>query len=550
MGAHRKLRFLAPAGSLLAAAAWCQTPAAKPVFDLGDVHVSPRSVWVNKVGNNLQGGFLRGDRYELKHATMLDLIRTAYGVDADKVFGGPSWLEYDKYELSAKTKPGTKTATLRLMLQSLLEERFKLVLKADSKPVPAYLLKAVKERPNLKPAEGSNASGCTAGLSASADGGPPLRTIRCRNVTMESFAAGLRLATPAAFSNLPVVDSTGIDGTYDIDLGYQPISAAGAPAGPEALLKEVEKLGLKFEKGTAPQPVLSVESVNEMPAPNAPGIETTLPPLPGPQFEVASIRPCDSNGPNISPRFETGGRVTMRCMYPSILINNVFNLAPFEEPVGKPKWMGNNSQPAYTLEAKAPEDAIPNGVPVAQQQEIIRAMILGLLRERWGLVTHFEQQPKDALTLLAVKPKLTKADPANRTGCTRQTGPAADDSPRGRVQGQPGGLEIRVVCRNMTMAQFAEQIPGFDLSVFYPVEDGTGIEGAWDFTVSYSPTANLPRLFPQAANGGNPGGVSDPDGALSFREAVEKQLGLKFETHKRPEPVLVIDHINDKPTEN
>jgi hypothetical protein len=57
MGAHRKLRFLAPAGTLLAAAASCQTPAAKPVFDLTDVRVSPRSVWTNKLGNTLQGGF-------------------------------------------------------------------------------------------------------------------------------------------------------------------------------------------------------------------------------------------------------------------------------------------------------------------------------------------------------------------------------------------------------------------------------------------------------------------------------------------------------------
>jgi uncharacterized protein (TIGR03435 family) len=389
-----KLRFLSLAGSLFTAAAWCQTPASKPAFDLADVRVSPRSVWVNSVGTNLQGGFLRGDRYELKHATMLDLIRTAYGVDADKVSGGPSWLDYDKYELAAKTKAGTKAATLRLMMQALLEDRFKLAVKADSKPMPAYVLKAAKEKPNLKPAEGSNGSGCTAALSVPANGDPPQRTMRCRNVTMESFAADLRMETPATFSNLPVLDATGIEGTYDIDLEYPLMPARGAPAGPGAVFQVVEKLGLKFEKGTAPQQVLSVESVNELPAANEPDIEKRLPPLPAPRFEVASIRPCDGNGPNVAPRFESAGRVTMRCMYPSILIGNVFGLRPFEEPVGKPKWMGNNSQPSYTMEAKAPEDAIPSGVPFVQQQEIIRAMLLGLLTDRWGLVTHFEQQPR------------------------------------------------------------------------------------------------------------------------------------------------------------
>jgi len=36
----------------------------------------------------MQGGVLRGDRYEMRQATMVDLVRTAYGVDADKVIGG------------------------------------------------------------------------------------------------------------------------------------------------------------------------------------------------------------------------------------------------------------------------------------------------------------------------------------------------------------------------------------------------------------------------------------------------------------------------------
>jgi uncharacterized protein (TIGR03435 family) len=44
--------------------------------------------------------------------------------------------------------------------------------------------------------------------------------------------------------------------------------------------------------------------------------------------------------------------------------------------------------------------------------------------------------------------------------------------------------------------------------------------------------------------------TSDPNGALSMLDAVSKQLGLKLEKQKRPAPVLVIDHIEEKPTEN
>jgi uncharacterized protein (TIGR03435 family) len=154
------------------------------------------------------------------------------------------------------------------------------------------------------------------------------------------------------------------------------------------------------------------------------------------------------------------------------------------------------------------------------------------------MTLHFEDRPMNAYTLVAVKPKLTKADPANRTGCARQNLPAEKLA--------------RLVCRNMTMAQFAEQIQAYDSDIFYPVADGTGLDGVWDFTIQYDPLANLNARFPQfggAAAAPN-GEASDPTGSLSLTAAIEKQLGLKLEIHKRPEPVMVIDHMEEKPIEN
>jgi uncharacterized protein (TIGR03435 family) len=56
---------------------------------------------------------------------------------------------------------------------------------------------------------------------------------------------------------------------------------------------------------------------------------------------------------------------------------------------------------------------------------------------------------------------------------------------------------------------------------------------------------------PEDAAGDNPAaGVSDPSGALSLPDAVNKQLGLKLEMQKRPMQVLVIDHVEEKPTDN
>ena len=59
-------------------------------------------------------------KYELRRATMVDLIRTAYGVEADKVVGGPHWLEMDRFDIIAKTPSPTTPDTVKPMLQALL----------------------------------------------------------------------------------------------------------------------------------------------------------------------------------------------------------------------------------------------------------------------------------------------------------------------------------------------------------------------------------------------------------------------------------------------
>ena len=127
-----------------------QSTETPPKFDIADIRVSPRNDWVKIAANSMQGGFLSADRYVLRRATMLDLIRTAYNVDADKVYGGPSWLDYDRFEIAAKTKPGTRAESLRAMLQTLLDDRFHLNAKMDTREVDGYLLSKGKGELKLR----------------------------------------------------------------------------------------------------------------------------------------------------------------------------------------------------------------------------------------------------------------------------------------------------------------------------------------------------------------------------------------------------------------
>ena len=92
---------------------------------------------------------------------MLDLIKTAYGVDPNMVVGGPSWMELDRFDVTAKAPPGTSAETANLMLQELLTDRFKLVVHKDMKPMPEFALTVGKVKPKMKEADGSGEPGAS-----------------------------------------------------------------------------------------------------------------------------------------------------------------------------------------------------------------------------------------------------------------------------------------------------------------------------------------------------------------------------------------------------
>jgi uncharacterized protein (TIGR03435 family) len=65
---------------------------------------------------------------------MLDLVRTAYNVDANNVAGGPAWMDKVRFDIIAKAPGDSTPEKLRVMLRNLLAERFGLVVHNDAKP--------------------------------------------------------------------------------------------------------------------------------------------------------------------------------------------------------------------------------------------------------------------------------------------------------------------------------------------------------------------------------------------------------------------------------
>ncbi len=499
-------------------------------FDLADVHASPRSLHPH-----LRAG-LRDGRFEIRTATMADLIAAALGVEPDKVAGGPNWLDMDRFDITAKVPAGATLQTLRPMLQALLKERFGLTVHMDQRPMAAYVLSTGQGKPKLKQSEGSGPPGCQ---PQAAEVGPV--TANCRGLTMEAFAQQLR-GLAGDYLTSAVVDKTGLEGPWDFTLKWTPrerLVAAGSE-GINIFDAIGNQLGLKLQLQQAPTPVVVVDRVNEQPTENPPGVASGLPPSPAPRFEVATIKPTDPRFQGVRVQTPPDGLVNIRGVTMSFLIQTIWFITP-DMIAGAPKWLDTAR---WDIEAKAP--SAPGSPPQMDMDSLI-AMTRELIEDRFKLKTHIEQRVVPAYTLTASKPKLRRAEPANRTGC--KEGPGADGKDP-RVTNP--ALSRLVTCHNVSMAQFVEFLPNIanalnplNGAIRSAVLDSTGLAGTWDFTLSFSPTMGV---GPVPADAG--AGPTDPNGEVSIFDAVSSQLGLRLSLEKRPAPVLVIDHIEDEPTDN
>ncbi len=547
--------------SLIAGAAFGQTPAAPvaadaPRFEIADVHVSPKAL-----NQFIRTGPPRAGRYEIRTATMWDLVRIAYGFDPDKILEGPSWLEMNRYDVIAKVPADATTIeAVTPMLQTLLADRFKLVVHKDTKPLPTWAL-AVGKKSLLKEADGNGDTGCKPradtsnpvpgdGTSrlfmSSADGKTTTITLgpggtieyNCRNVTMESFVVTMRGLIGASLGSNPVLDQTGLKGKWNFDLKFSTSFGMPGASGDRITFQEaVEKqLGFKLEEHPVPTPVLVVDSVEEKPSPNQPGVAEALPPLKMPtEFDVADIKPIDPNpsGPTMMRiMMQPGGRFVSSGLPLSFLLQRAFNTQSSDQIIGIPK-SADSQRYDITAKANMPASANPN------DQDLQATLVLSLLKDRFGLKYHTEERPLPAYSLVAAKPKMKKADPSSRTHCNRANGPA----------GSAPGTTL-MTCQNISMDQFAEQIRGAAQGLTIPPLNATEIEGGWDFALTWNQRAGLNMgNAPAPPTDGAPA-AADPTGGYTIFEAIEKQLGLKLEMQKRPVPVYVIDHLDDKPTDN
>jgi len=264
---------------VLAAAAAGQGRPEKPTFEVASIKPSDpnpsNAVWI---GMDANAGMVR-----YTNITLRDCIRAAYRV-RDFQIEGPDWIRDARYEITAKLGAGTLDQ-IPEMLQSLLEERFKLSLRRGTKDQPVYALVMGKDGPTLKVAEAKTAGPLMTALGP--DGKPrPAMTYQVLPSGIALHAPAATLATVVDFVSRmmerPVVDMTGLNGQYDLTLTFMPeimggrsASAAtngdGKPTFPEpgpSLFDAVLQYGLKLEARKVPMELLTVVHSERTPTEN------------------------------------------------------------------------------------------------------------------------------------------------------------------------------------------------------------------------------------------------------------------------------------------
>jgi len=213
------------------------------------------------------GGFFSGSGVTLYQYIALAYDFTVYDYQLLKS-RLPEWVLADRFDIQARASGRPTKAQLRLMMQSLLADRFKLAIHFETREVPVFALvpsKPGKTGPRLQPHSDqppcSTASPC--GRFDSLPNPPGQFKIGARNVTM-GFIANV-LATSEL--GRPVLDQTGLAGNFDFTLEWTP-NIPPSPdfmpdqTGPTYIEALQEQLGLKLEPTRGPIQVPMIDHVD------------------------------------------------------------------------------------------------------------------------------------------------------------------------------------------------------------------------------------------------------------------------------------------------
>ena len=247
-----RLRIVASAWMLLGASAGAQS------FEVASIKPSP-PMDPNRPIRGIQTP--GGGRLNALNTSLRMLILYAYNVKDFQVSGGPGWANSESYDIVAKADGNTTRPQLKLMLQALLKDRFKLALRRETKDAPIYELVVAKGGPRMQ--EDTTSPGQRIAVTGVG-----------KIVGQRVSPAALAETLGGFIAGRPVLDKTGLTSTYKFQLEWTPAPGEGGlpprpdvappdPSGPSLFAALQEQLGLRLQSAKGPVESLVIEAAEK-----------------------------------------------------------------------------------------------------------------------------------------------------------------------------------------------------------------------------------------------------------------------------------------------
>ena len=251
----RRRVFLAPVLFIaIALATSAQAPAPTPSFDVAVVRFGDPNPGPFTVDNEPLSRF-PNNRFYARNLPLNIVLGIAYGIDQRYIDGAPGWLDSQNYFIDAKVDSGQQFTKEQMqpLLQNLLAQRLGLKVHHESKLVAGYEMVVAKGGPKLQATKGGSGWG---------------------SISPNQIAGSKEdAATIAQFLSYaihqPVVDHTGLTGSYDIKLSYAPLNDPNATSNnPDIFTAIQDQLGLKLSPAKVPVDYLVIDHVDRTPTEN------------------------------------------------------------------------------------------------------------------------------------------------------------------------------------------------------------------------------------------------------------------------------------------
>jgi len=484
------------------------------------------------------------DQFVSKNASLLQVIRQAYGVEDDRVANAPAWLATDKYDFVATAGSPIAGQNVeesgriqRQMLQGVLADRLKLNAHFELRNVPAYALVIAKSGPKLK---ASTISDSNSDSSTVADG----KTRRNGFHIDGAALIGNGVPIDALIFHLSrqlhrtIVNETGLSGTYEFTLRAPEgvpigIDNAAPPESYEPALSSAltEQLGLTLEPRETKMEVLVIDHV-EKPSTSEARLSADEVTIKRDPDATAKLR-SNAEPIKVSVMWKDGNLDATGVTVHGLMMM-AYQPIQHSQITGGPDWINFEVFDVH-LKASATVTAAWPSMSKEQQDQAEQSMVRNLLAQNFGVKVHRESKIEPIYALVvddASKLQAFDGDCPPKSSEPPQTdfNPLTMTPHCGGMIGMPGEMRANKV-------RVSDLLTGLSLGAGRIVVDRTNLTKRYVVNLKFAPD---PTLGPPPPPGFAPLPVVGP-GRPTLFDALVQQAGLRLVPQSGPVDVLVVE---------